>query len=68
MGCQPLQLQTILYTLPLSRLVYEGTPLPRAVTKLDQPQLSPGEGRPQSLHQGSWPRPGPNPGPPEWAS
>ena len=61
----PTQLQTVLYTLPPSRLVYRGTPLPPAVVKLDLPQHSPdGEGRPHNLHQGSWLR-GSNPGPSE---
>jgi len=64
-GLPTLQPQTILYTLPLSRLVYRGTPLTPAVVKLDLPQHLPGgEGRPQNLHQGTWPR-GSNPEPPE---
>jgi len=64
-GLPTLQPQTIRYTLPPRRLVYRGAPLPTAVVRLDLPQHSPGgKGRPQNLHQGSWPR-GSNQGPPE---
>ena len=55
--------QTILYTLPSSRLVYKCTPIPAAVVELDLSQNSPaGERGPQNLYRES------NPRPPKWAS